>query len=487
MPTGEGHAAPLWLVGHGDCVELLRVMEPSSIDAAVTDPPYGIEFMQSSWDAPWEDGAGQMRKLGLGERPIATPSFGATAPQGTANATCASCGGRMRGKGQRLCSCAKPQWKVKGRLVQAADGAERMQRLQAWVTIWATELLRVLKPGAYAAVFGGTRTWHRLACGLEDAGFEIRDTLCWLYGTGWPKHHNAMKPGWEPVLLARRPLVGSVARNVELHETGELGIDACRIAGPKRIPEGRASNSHHIYGAASGNREDQGGFDPDLPRWPANVLLSHDERCMLVGTEQIAGDSRVGQEKGTRPGGFGDIGAEAGDGRPAGPLRGNEEVAVFACVPGCPVRGLDDQAGERPVSGAARRGRPSRARALSGKIFPGLHGNGNLPNDRGGPSRYYYCSKASSKERDAGLTKRDDGKRSNTHVTVKPLDLMRWLVRLVVPPDGTAIDPFCGSGTTGCAAVLEGRSFVGIEREAEYVAIAEARIAHWEKQKEVSL
>jgi DNA modification methylase len=254
--------------------------------------------------------------------------------------------------------------------------------------------LRVLKPGGHLAAFGAPRTFHRVACGIEDAGFQLRDTLMWVYGTGMPKSRRypggtgtSLKPAWEPILLARKPPRGTVKANAQQHGTGLLEIDACRGAGD---------------------------------RYPANMLLGHAPECTDT-----------------------------------------------TCVPGCALKLVDETA---LLVGVPRR-----------------------------VSQLFYCPKASRKERDAGCDQlpaqildlfpqrgRPSAPTStrNAHPTVKPLNLMRWLVRLITPPDGLVLDPFCGSGSTGAASVLEHRRFLGVEREREYVEIARARIAHWNPEEQ---
>ncbi len=304
-----------WAVIKADCLTFLPQLPDSCVEVIITDPPYGIGFHGAAWDS-----------------------------------------GRF----------------TKGEL------------FSRWTQSWASECLRLLKPGGYLLTFGAPRKVHRLVVGIEDAGFEVRDQLLWLYGSGMPKSRRlpgglgtALKPAYEPILLARRPFAGSVARNLSEHGTGALNIEATRIAGT------------------------------DRDYWPANVALSHEPGCL--------------------------------DGR---------------CSEGCAVATLD----------AAQPGQP--------------------------PSRLFYCAKASRAEREAGCEELpaqaveifDGGSgrpRRNVHPTVKPLALMRWLVRLVCPEGGLVFDPFAGSGSTGVAAVLEGRQFVGIEREPAYVAISRARLGHW--------
>ena len=317
------------------------------------------------------------------------------------------------------------------------------------VEMWAA-CLRVLKPGGYLLAFGGSRTYHRMACAVEDAGFEIRDQIMWLYGSGFPKSLNlkgehegwgtALKPAHEPIVVARKPLIGTVAANVLKHGTGAVNVDGCRI-------EGEPWKAHDATGLASVKFFTDGDAavihksPHQQGRWPANVILDEDAGAML-----------------------------------------------------------DEQSGERG-GGAAQLVR------RSGMGFHG--GSGTSDGERvdypagGGASRFFYCPKAGRKEREAGCealsaVQRDVGrkegnpggdnlrnrgvqKRHNHHPTVKPVALMRYLVRLVTPPGGTVLDPFLGSGTTILACLGGGFDCIGIEREPDYVAIARARIVHWEK------
>lgn len=284
------------------------------------------------------------------------------------------------------------------------------------------EVYRVLKPGAHLVAFGGTRTFHRMTVAIEDAGFEIRDCLSWLYGSGFPKSLNigdgrgtALKPAWEPIILARKPTRGTVAANVTAYGTGALNIDACRIEGVKpQVTQGinSAPSSFNV------TRSRQLSGDPNEGRWPANVCLDEHAAAML--------DAQSG-EMVSRP------------------------------HAGAQLSGAGTHEGWK---------RPSHAKPMY-KWAP--------YDDRGGASRFYYVAKPSQEERNFGTADRSGGAR-NTHPTVKPVELMRWLVRLVTPAGGTVLDPFAGSGTTGMACRYELRSFMGIEREAEYIAIAERRI-----------
>ena len=289
-------------------------------------------------------------------------------------------------------------------------------------------------------------------CGEPLAPPLFQGPLAWKYGTGFPKSHNldgawdgwgtALKPAWEPIIVARKPLIGTVARNVAAFGTGALNIDGTRIAASGRPLRG----SHDARPANTASSFDLGsGFAigaTDLGRWPANVILDEDAAAAL--------DAQTG-----------DLGRSSGTQR---------------------------------TTSASWLG--TRTKAEDKEIGFG---------DSGGASRFFYVAKASRSERDAGLeafpvvadethahgmkqerwpdgTLRDrvtpPATRANTHPTVKPVDVMRWLCRLVTPPNGIVLDPFTGSGTTGVAALREGFRFVGIEREAQYVEIARARIAN---------
>ena len=335
---------------HGDCREVMAAMDAESVDSIVSDPPYGMSFMGKGWD-------------------------------------------------------------------HGVPGVE----------FW-TEAFRVAKPGAHLLAFGGTRTYHRLACAIEDAGWEIRDCVMWVYGSGFPKSHDvskaidkaagaerevvgkaaswnrpdseaghtarmnaspgeynltapatdaarqwsgwgtALKPAWEPIIVARKPLCGTVAENVMTHGTGGINVDGCRVGTGGLVPGG--GRSKRGKGGVYGDGEAPESAPPhDLGRWPANLI--HD------GSDEVLG-----------------------------------------------------------LTGIA--------------------------------ARFFYCAKASKADRDA----------RNHHPTVKPTDLMRHLCRLVTPPDGMVLDPFMGSGSTGKAALLEGFNFTGIELNPEYVEIANRRISH---------
>jgi len=418
----------------GDCVEVMASLADNSIDAIVTDPPYGLEFMGKQWDRIGGD-AGQS-KTGLGERPTQWTAFGGD-PFGGGNPTCATCGGRKRG--HRSCSCAAPDWRMKGAIVQPQYG-EASREMQRWHERWAREAYRILKPGGHLLAFGGSRTYHRLAAGIEDAGFEIRDQLMWVYASGFPKSHNldgewsgwgtALKPAHEPIVMARKPLIGTVAQNVQEHGTGALNIDGCRIPS-----NGEAIATHHGTGrgvAMQGNADESwpkpykpgdSQYEVTAGRWPANVILT--DPVFDGGWDGVVGG------------------------------------------------------GEAPSTGNGKQPTPAREGWRGDSIF-GAEQQGRLYGDTGTYSRFFLVPKAPTRERT--LT---DGRRS-PHPTQKPEALIRHLVTMVTPPGGIVLDPFLGSGTLGVACEALGVRWLGIEREDEYADWAEDRIADRKAKWEVT-
>ena len=413
----------------GDCLDVLLAMADNSVDSIVTDPPYGLSFMGKRWDYD-------------------VPT----------------------------------------------------------VEVWA-ECLRVLKPGGHLLAFAGTRTQHRMAVRIEDAGFEIRDMIAWVYGSGFPKsldvskamdkaagaervrtdtptaRHSqraqnkqtmnrfvstdhdeetgltyktipstelaakwngwgtALKPALEPLTMARKPLVGTVAANVQAFGTGALNVDGCRIAAADGYTENAVTqgvNTAQTSYAPAGVRRT---FEPQPNgRWPANLI--HD------GSEEVLAAF-----------------PETGPGQIGGVNDPNGALGFHGGAGGSSVAGIADAAGSA--------------------------------------ARFFYCAKASREDRNDGCehiverpllwssgeanpgsfqaanTKRAA---SNNHPTVKPTDLMRYLCRLVTPPRGIVLDPFSGSGSTGRAAVLEGFRYIGIELNPDYQTIAAARIAAVQRQ-----
>lgn len=406
----------------GDCRERLKGLADCSVDSVVTDPPYELGFMGKSWDS-----------TGV-----------------------------------------------------AYD-----------VTVWA-ECLRVLKPGGHLLAFGGSRTYHRLAVAIEDAGFQIRDQIMWVYGSGFPKSLNiskaidktlgaererinlvggalnsgtangwngssihsitaplagtkqvdepvtaeaevwdgwgtALKPAHEPIVMARKPLNGTVANNVLVHGVGGINIDGCRVgrADGDDSSAGKRTATFGTQDTLSGGDGSGGWSQNEQGRFPANFI--HDGSDEVVELFPDTGKSTGGRI-------------------------GKKQMSNVTNVP-------------------------------AGQYEAGDPGYG----DSGSAARFFYCAKANKKDRNEGLDGFEDvvaggmqGRsdasmvsitmNKNHHPTVKPTDLMRYLCRLVTPPNGTLLDPFTGSGSTGKAAVAEGFSFIGVEQSAEYLAIAKARI-----------
>jgi site-specific DNA-methyltransferase (adenine-specific) len=342
-------------------------MEESSIDSCVTDPPYHLTSI--------------VKRFGAGN--AAPAKVGKTGAYARAS---------------------------KGFMGQTWDGGDVAFQAETWAAV-----LRVLKPGAHLVAFSGTRTYHRMACAIEDAGFEIRDQLAWCYGSGFPKSHNqpggwgtALKPAWEPICLARKPLPGTVAGNIEAHGTGAINIDGCRIESEGGSPrEGEASQEQRYaergstnFAALPGPR----GGDPS-GRWPANII--HD------GSEEV--------------------------------------LAAFPDAPGQQgdLAGHSKDRTSKNAYGDMKAARDAIARG-----------------DSGSAARFFYCAKATTEERGEG----------NNHPTVKPINLMRWLCRLVTPVGGTVLDPFTGSGSTLIAADAEQFDAIGCELSPDYAAIAERRV-----------
>ncbi|WP_321865679.1 DNA-methyltransferase [Paraburkholderia tropica] len=367
----------------GDCMDVLRTLGGASVDSIVTDPPYHL--------------------------------------------TQVSRGGHARTNNPDM-PHGRHRIGDKGFMGKVWDGGDIAQRVELWA-----ECLRVLKPGGHLLAFAGSRTYHRMTCAIEDAGFEIRDQIMWIYGSGFPKSRNlhgehagwgsAIKPAHEPICMARKPMAGTLLANVLEHGTGALNIDGCRIG------EG-------------------------LGRWPANVI--HD------------GSDEVLEQFPDAPGQLADVSYQDGE---------RETQNVYGAM--------------------SRGHEPSAERAYTengGTNFAMKPGARRL--DAGTAARFFYCAKASRADRNEGVggsekpavqteaAVRDretadwQERNGNFHPTVKPTDLMAYLCRLVTPPAGTVLDPFMGSGSTGKAAMREGFRFVGIDMTPEYVEIARARISH---------
>lgn len=422
---------------HGNNLDLLAAVRDNFAHAVVTDPPYGLGFMGKDWDAALPD----------------------------------------------------PR-------------------------TWA-ECLRVLRPGGHLVAFGAPRLVHRLTCQIEDAGFEVRDQLLWMFAQGFPKSLDvskaidkdagiwrgragavtipeqlskgteyertdkgepstdaarqwsgwgtALKPAYEPIVLARKPLDGTVAQTVQRWGTGVINVDGCRVETDGSRPlmvvrQGDAPTQYGTYGARVGSRS---AGTTTAGRWPANLILDEGAGAML--------DAQTGPRR------------SAGD-YPSDAERGSDNATSFGGRPGKPYAD----------SGGASR------------FFARV--------DFGEVDRFMYCPKASRSEREAGLedlpprvvdpsreadaAARDNPRtgagrsgeaRRNHHATVKPIELMRWLVRLICPPGGIVLEPFAGSGTTPAACALEDVDCLAMELDADYVEIARARVAHAVQQREEEL
>lgn len=314
------------------------------------------------------------------------------------------------------------------------------------------EVLRVMKPGAFLLSFGGTRTYHRLVCNIEDAGFEIRDQIQWLFGSGFPKSLNlgegrgtALKPANEPICLARKPLDGTNVQNVLKYGTGALNIDVCRIeasARPNRevhaLRDDVKYTGNSYEGRVDGNslQSSKAIGTTDQGRWPANVI--HD------GSEEVVN---------------------------LFPQSSGQQADVKGTEPSVPAKNTYGEYGRKAMDARG---------------------------DSGSAARFFYCAKTSREERDMGLRgmqaeQRDDTRkegrpgsnnprnrgvqlRANNHPTVKPLALMQYLCRLITPPNGVVLDPWCGSGSTCIAAAKENFNYIGIELDERYAEMSRLRI-----------
>lgn len=375
--------------------------------------------------------------------------------------------------------------------------------------IFWKEVFRVLKHGGHVLAFYGTRTYDWGVMAMRFAGFEIRDSVYWHYGNGFPKSHNiskavgkmegleaakqqwhgwgsALKPASEPIVLARKPLEKglSISENVLKWGTGGINIDVCRISTTENLNGGAYSGGER----AEGDWKENSGFKNDKlenyiqpsGRFPANVILTHHPECECRGTKKVKTGKNI-EEKGT--GGIWQKSSGLPVGNQYGDENGEETVEDWDCHEDCPISVMDKQ------SGILKSGKAEVGTGRDGNFTNGIYGAksskiASCYADSGGASRFFYCAKASKSERNRGLDGKGVAKQSNFHPTVKPVKLMQYLVRLVTPPNGKVLDPFCGSGTTGIACKLEDFDFVGIEQEPEYVDIANARINNWDNKAE---
>lgn len=346
--------APPVTVHLGDCLAIMPTIADNSVDAVICDPPYHLTSIVERFKS------------------------GTAAKDATFS--------RMS----------------KGFMGKEWDGGDIAFRPETWCHV-----LRILKPGGHLLAFSHARTYHRMACAIEDAGFEIRDMIEWIYGSGFPKSHDqgdgrgtALKPAHEPICMARKPLAGTVQLTLDLFGTGAINIDACRIHGEDAGP--RTYTSKRTLPGAQQNATGDRHFDDVLyvgttkaGRFPANLIHDGSDEVVDIFPREAGARARV---------------------------RGTEPSAVTANTYG---------------------------------EFERVEGV--FHNDTGSAARFFYCAKATAEDR-AG----------SKHPTVKPIKLMRYLVRMVTPRNGLVLDPFAGSGTTLMAARLEGFASVGIEQDAQY-------------------
>ncbi len=362
----------------GDSREILKTLAENSVDSIVCDPPYALVSI--------------VKRFG-GKNAAAVK-----VPEGGSGAYARASSGFM------------------GRSWDTGETAFAVE-------FWA-ECLRVLKPGGHLVAFSGTRTYHRMVVAIEDSGFEVRDQIGWAFGQGFPKSHNAgngwgtaLKPAWEPICLARKPLSEkTIAANVLRWGTGAINVDGCRVGYESEDDMRLETRGVHISTKSYDGLSEDGGAFGGLPagrtiaapnkagRWPANLL--HDGSEEVIAAFPIVGDSHPPAN--------------------AGSIRKNQ------------IFGADNE--------------PRTFHAG----FP----------DSGSAARFFYTAKADA-----------DDRLGSKHPTVKPIDLMQWLCRLVTPKNGTVLDPFAGTGTTAEAAYREGFNCVLIERETEYQADIRRRMS----------
>ena len=479
------------MIIHGDSIERMKLLPENSVDAIVTDPPYGIGFMGKEWD----NFKPSVIKEGMNKDKRPKSGIASTRRSNIARTYDTSISGS--------------------------------KKFQNWCEAWSREALRVLKPGAFMLVSCSTRMYHRMASGIEDAGFEIRDMISWLYGSGFPKSLNigkqvdkiqgneredvgeyvapdggkrdlekhkphkearvadhqygyttsgfikktkgnsewegwgtALKPACEPIVVARKPLSEkNVALNVLKWGTGGINIDDCRIEHNEPLKEtNRDSRGASWNNDNCGFRNEQNKLASPSPqgRFPANIILDEEAGKILDEQSGILGSNSLAVRKTGNSGGTGNCYQTSND------------------VPGNIVS------------------------------IPG----------KGGASRFFYCAKASKSERNFGCEEleeiesvypgantfdkegnrvRKDGsiipplKSKNNHPTVKPIKLMEYLVKLVSKEGATVLDPFLGSGTTAIACIKLNRKWIGIEREEDYIPIIKARIKPFMEQTTLNL
>ena len=475
---------------HGDCVEVMRELPDNSVDAVVTDPPYGLEFMGKEWDAPWKTS---------GDVEIVNEGMNDSHP--------------FRDGTQRV-----------------RYGTDDMPGFQQWCNAWATEAHRILKPGGHLLAFGGTRTWHRLAVAIEDAGFEVRDSICWLYASGFPKSLDVSKAidkkrdDKQAVARVAQHMLDALQksgktrseidahfgtanvsqywfsphRNAQIVPAdkwpwvrewlgigGELDDEVWRLNGRKGKP-GEAWDLRAVTGA----HEQSTAQQVWMQNYSDHVALPPKERKDIPATP--AAEQWQGWGTALKPAHEPIVVARK-------PLMGTVAENVLAHgtgalnVDGCRIgteQRINNSSGApgannyRLQGGDGRNVENAKRYAEASKAMPPTEATGRWPAnvildesqaaelDRQAderPARFFYVPKANASERPK------DG--DTAHPTVKPLDLMRYLVKLVTPPGGTVLEPFAGSGTTLEACVVEGFNVIGIELTEDYLPLIVQRVS----------
>lgn len=439
--SGESFLDGRAMLHCGDCLEVMAGMAPDTFHAALTDPPYHFGSIVKRWS-----------KTGGGDR--AESRVGAF------------------------------QRHSRGFMNQTWDGGDIAFRPETWAAV-----LRVLKPGAHLVAFGAPKNVHRLTCAIEDAGFEVRDQLMWVFGVGFPKNHDAkkamgkatdtdlfrealehagdkwegwgtaLKPAYEPIILARKPLAGTVQENLREHGCGALNIDACRVQGD------------------------------DAPFKRENEPTQDKRYTEDGGTNFAAKPGRRYSVKRRKPGA--EMHREGGNYRPVD----RDELYHGELKPGrWPANLLHDGSAEVVEAFPAQAGALAPVHRRSADKFRNTYGTftgdidedaSTFRGDSGSAARFFYCTKATDGERifrcrECGAHQtgkpKCGHKKFDSHPTVKPIDLLRYLARLIVPLNGLVIDPFAGTGTTSQAVFLEGGRSVLIENAPAYQADIRTRL-----------
>lgn len=472
----------------GDCIEILKTLPDNSVDSIVTDPPYGIGFMNKEWDSPQKH-----KELIEREAKRSEERF----KEGKSPAK----GGFSKG--------VQPGLPI--------GGAKEGRWFQEWCELWAQECFRVLKPGGHMLSFSSPRTYHRMATAFEDSGFQIRDQIMWVFGSGFPKSHNigkaidkiqgnerevvgdnpnhrktsgllelgfqdgkesstitkgngewegwgtALKPAHEPICMARKPLSEkSIAENVLKHGTGGINIDDCRIGSEVRttpIHSDDVKDDTTMFGlhkTIQHHRE-----ETTEGRFPANIMFDEEAGKLL---DEQSGPTSQGHWSKTKTTGFGEFGNGSSTYEGVGPKDKNKDKQGASRFFYCPkVSKKERNAGLDNMEDKTRPGQSDKGLYSSSPYCIDCGKTVNGTND------HTNCKEGLEYKQSTTTTK-------NHHPTVKPIKLMEYLITLVTPKGGVVLEPFMGSGSTGIAAKNLGMSFIGIEKEQEYFDIAKQRI-----------